>query len=94
MAPDTIAIEVGYATPQKQTLIALQVPLNCSASLAIEASGILQLYPEINLQQHKIGIFSQVCNLQQILSAGDRVEIYRPLIQNPMAARRDRMQKS
>ncbi|WP_347988973.1 RnfH family protein [Methylomonas sp. AM2-LC] len=94
MVPETIAIEVVYATLQKQTVIPVQVPLNCTANDAIETSGILQLFPEINLQQHKIGIFSQICTLQKILSAGDRIEIYRPLIQNPMAARRERMHKS
>jgi len=93
MADDLIAVEVAYATPERQLLIPISLAANSTVELAIEASGILQEFPEIDLSQQKMGIFGQVCNLDKNLSAEDRVEIYRPLKQDPMDARRGRLQK-
>ncbi len=88
-----IAVEVAYATPDQQLLIPVSLAANSTVEQAIEASGILREFPEIDLSQQKVGIFGQVCGLDKSLSAEDRVEIYRPLKQNPMDARRGRMQK-
>lgn len=93
MAADSIRIEVAYATPAKQTILALDLPAGSSAEQAINASGILQVFPEIDLNKQQIGIFGTVCKAGQSLADGDRIEIYRPLAQNPMAARRSRAQK-
>ncbi|PKD40647.1 RnfH family protein [Methylomonas sp. LW13] len=93
MADDLIAVEVAYATPERQLLIPISLAANSTVELAIEASGILREFPEIDLSQQKVGIFGVVCNLDKNLSAEDRVEIYRPLKQNPMDARRGRLQK-
>ncbi|WP_445369181.1 RnfH family protein [Methylomonas sp. BW4-1] len=93
MADDLIAVEVAYATPDRQVLIPISLAANSTAKQAIETSGILQEFPEIDLSQQKVGIFGQVCNLDKNLSAEDRVEIYRHLKQNPMDARRGRLQK-
>jgi putative ubiquitin-RnfH superfamily antitoxin RatB of RatAB toxin-antitoxin module len=60
---------------------------------AIAASGILEQFPDINLNQQKAGIFGQICTQDKTLADGDRVEIYRALLQNPMDARRGRLQK-
>ncbi|MDX8126644.1 RnfH family protein [Methylomonas sp. OY6] len=88
-----MAVEVAYATPDRQLLIPISLAANSTAKQAIEASGILREFPEIDLGQQKVGIFGQICNLDKNLSAEDRVEIYRPLKQNPMDARRGRLQK-
>ena len=88
-----IEIEVAYALPDRQVLVGVVLADNGSVGQAIEASGILQQFPEIDLSQQKVGIFSQLCTLDSTLQAGDRVEIYRPLQQDPMAARRGRLQK-
>ncbi|MGD0961074.1 MAG: RnfH family protein [Methylomonas sp.] len=93
-AEEFIAIEVAYATPEQQFIIALQMPVNSTAGDAIQRSGILRLCPEIDLTAQKIGLFSRICGPQQLLRAGDRVEIYRPLARNPMQARLDRLNKS
>lgn len=93
MADDLINIEVAYATPDRQAIIPLEVPTGSTVEQVITASGILQQFPEIDLGQQKVGIFSQICALEKTLADGDRVEIYRPLKQNPMDARRGRMQK-
>lgn len=93
MADDLITVEVAYATPDRQLLIPLSLAANSTAEQAIDASCILRAFPEIDLSQQKVGIFGQVCNLDKNLSTEDRVEIYRPLKQNPMDARRGRLQK-
>jgi uncharacterized protein len=84
-------IEVVYAPDaQQQSLIALDAPEDCSVQDAIELSKVLLRHPEIDLQHHKTGIFGHLTTLDHPLQAGDRVEIYRPLKQNPMSARRQR----
>jgi putative ubiquitin-RnfH superfamily antitoxin RatB of RatAB toxin-antitoxin module len=83
-----ISIEVVYARPDKQTLIACQVPRHTTLQGAIEQSGILTLFPEIDLHQHKIGVFSKIKALADSVQAGDRIEIYRPLLIDPKEARR------
>lgn len=93
MVDELITVEVAYATPDRQLLIPIKLAAGGNVEQAIEASGILRQFPEINLNQQKVGIFSQICKLDKTLADGDRVEIYRPLQQNPMDARRGRLQK-
>lgn len=83
-------VEVVYGHRKKQTLIQLEVAEGTTAAEVIEQSGILLLFPEIDLQNATIGIFSQRCQLSHQVKAGDRVEIYRELLIDPMQARRER----
>lgn len=83
-------IEVAYARPEKQLIVALQVNDNCTVEQAIELSGIIKQFPEIDLRHHKVGIFSRICLLNTRLHEHDRVEIYRRLALDPMQARRQR----
>lgn len=93
MADELIAVEVAYATPDRQLLIPISLSSDSTIEQAIAASGILREFPEIDLSQQKVGIFGLVCSLDKVIGADDRVEIYRPLRQNPMDARRGRLQK-
>ena len=93
MANDSLTIDVVYAGLDIQSIVTLSLPTASTAQQAITESGLLQQFPEIDLNQQKIGIFGQVCKLDRILTNGDRVEIYRPLLQDPMTARRNRLQK-
>lgn len=88
-----IAVEVAYATPKKQALVNVSVPLGSTAEHAIKTSGLLNQFLEINLTHTKVGIFGSVCERDQILKQGDRVEIYRPLVLDPKAARLQRAAK-
>jgi putative ubiquitin-RnfH superfamily antitoxin RatB of RatAB toxin-antitoxin module len=90
---DTLTVEVAYAKPEQQFLIALDVPDTTTVAEAISASGILAQCPELNLGQLNVGIFGRVTTLDRSLKAGDRVEIYRPLIHDPKEARRQRASK-
>lgn len=85
-----ITVEVAYAQPDQQRIIALQVAEGTTIEAAIQLSGILMLFPEIDLTKQKVGIFSKPKPLSEILRDGDRIEIYRPLLIDPKEARRKR----
>lgn len=83
-------VEVAYAKADEQLIISVQASDSCTVQQAIELSGILSAYPEIDLTKNKVGIFSQICILGKSLRDNDRVEIYRCLAIDPMEARRQR----
>jgi len=87
---DSIAIEVAYARPDKQVIATVSVPRNSTLEEAIRTSGILEQFPEIDLDKNKVGIFGKLRRRDHLLRPGDRVEIYRPLIADPKQARRER----
>lgn len=86
----TIRVEVAYARPDEQAIIALAVEEGTQAREAVERSGILDRFPEIDLEKAKIGIFGKITKPTTVLRAGDRVEIYRPLLADPKEVRRRR----
>ncbi len=88
-----ITVEVAYATPAKQLILSAKVLPNATIEEAILASSILTSFPEIDLTKVKVGLFGQLATLQTRLSAGDRVEIYRPLTIDPKQARKQRVKK-
>jgi uncharacterized protein len=94
MVEEFITIEVAYALPEQQTIIALSLPKGATVEQAITASKLLDLYPDLNKSQLNVGIFGSACKLEDLLKMGDRVEIYRPLHHDPKEARRQRALKS
>ncbi|MCL5272691.1 MAG: RnfH family protein [Gammaproteobacteria bacterium] len=89
-----INIEVAYAKADTQRIIKLEVACGTTIEAAIQQSGILAFYPEIDLAQQKVGIFSQKRELTDLVQAGERIEIYRPLIIDPKEARRAKAKKN
>ncbi|WP_246795259.1 RnfH family protein [Burkholderia perseverans] len=89
-----LAVQVCYALPTQQTLIDLAVPENTTVRAAIEASGIVARHPEIDVSVAKTGVFGKLAPLDTVLRDGDRVEIYRPLVVDPKAARQRRVDKT
>lgn len=83
-----IVVEVAYALPDRQALLPLRVTKGTSAREAVVQSGILELFPEIDLEQQRLGIFGRLCTPDRMLEPGDRVEIYRPLLADPKEVRR------
>lgn len=89
--PQLFTVEVAYAVPEQQTLLSLEVEEGTTAREAVERSGLLQQFPDIELGgANKIGIFGKLVKAEQALRPGDRVEIYRPLIADPKEVRRQR----
>lgn len=83
-------VEVVYATPERQILCALDVEPGATVRDAIERSGVLAAFPEIDLARNRIGIFGKLAALSTPLGENDRVEILRPLRADPREARRKR----
>ena len=88
-----LTVEIIYALPSEQYLIALQVTGGTTLEQSILQSGILNRYPEIDLTRQKVGIFSRFVDLAALVNDGDRIEIYRPLTIDPKEARRARALK-
>jgi putative ubiquitin-RnfH superfamily antitoxin RatB of RatAB toxin-antitoxin module len=87
---ETIQVEVVYARPERQEIASLTLPAGSTAGQAIEASGLLARYPEIDLTKHKLGIYAKLAKADTALRDRDRVEIYRPLIADPKEVRKQR----
>jgi uncharacterized protein len=87
-------VEVAYARPQEQVVVELELAPGATLRSAIEASGLLQRFAEIDLATAKVGVFGRVRALDDALQPGDRVEIYRPLSADPKDARRERARQS
>lgn len=87
---ETIHVEVVYARPDRQEVASLTLPSGSTAGQAIEASGLLARYPEIDLTKNKLGIYAKLAKAETALRDRDRVEIYRPLIADPKEVRKQR----
>ena len=87
---EMISIEVCYALPTKQELISVKLPQGATLLQALEASGLLQKYPDIDLKKNKFGIYAKLSKPDSLLRDRDRVEIYRPLIADPKEVRKQR----
>lgn len=84
-------IEVIYALPERQELVTLDLPEGSTALQAVEASGLLKKYPEIEPGgRNKLGVFAKLVKVDTVLRERDRVEIYRPLIADPKEVRRQK----
>lgn len=92
---ELIPVEVAYALPERQLIVALEVTAGTTALEAVQQSGIEQEFPGLVVDAGtSLGIFGQAVPPQQALNPGDRVEIYRPLKADPKAARKARAEKA
>ncbi|VAW64862.1 UPF0125 protein RatB [hydrothermal vent metagenome] len=85
-----LQVEVACATPEKQLILPLTVDPGTTLEQAVELSGIINHFHEIDLSKNKVGIFGKLSKKTTELKDGDRVEIYRPLIADPKEVRRKR----
>ncbi|MBD1566048.1 RnfH family protein [Vibrio sp. SA48] len=90
---DMIHVEVVYALPHEQRVLNLVVDKNLNVQEIIEKSGVLELYPEIDLAKNKVGVFSRNVKLDALVRDRDRIEIYRPLLADPKEIRRKRAEQ-
>jgi len=88
---EEITVEIAYAKPLEQVLLSIKTSSKSTLKQALEQSGILERFPEIDLKTvNKVGLFGKVVSLEQPLRDGDRIEIYRPLIADPKEVRKQR----
>jgi putative ubiquitin-RnfH superfamily antitoxin RatB of RatAB toxin-antitoxin module len=83
-------VEVVYATPAGQRRYAVELEEGATVRMALERCGVLRNFPQIDLARDRVGIYGRLAALDEILREGDRVEILRPLVADPKAARKRR----
>jgi len=89
-----IHVEVVYALPHEQRVFTQTIDKNLTVEEIILHSGILEVYPEIDLKKNKVGIFSRNVKLNATVRDKDRIEIYRPLLADPKEIRRKRAEQA
>lgn len=94
MSEDLINCEVAYALPTQQAIVEIAIKPGATVEEVIQASGILQQFPDIDLSSTKAGIWSRVVKMRDTVKDGDRIEIYRPLIADPKEIRKRRAEKA
>jgi putative ubiquitin-RnfH superfamily antitoxin RatB of RatAB toxin-antitoxin module len=83
-------IGVAYSEPSQQIWLNIEVPDDATVRHAIDKSGILRMFPHIDLATQKVGVFGRLVKLDANLKPGDRVEIYRAITCDPQTVpRRD-----
>jgi putative ubiquitin-RnfH superfamily antitoxin RatB of RatAB toxin-antitoxin module len=87
---ETIKVDVCYALADKQEVVTVSLPSGATVNAALDASGLLGKYPEIDVKKNKFGIWNKLSKLDSPLRDRDRVEIYRPLIADPKEVRKQR----
>ena len=90
MADQVLYVEVVYALPDAQEVVSVKLAEGSTLQQALEASGLLEKYPDIDLKKNKFGIFAKLSKVDTVLRDRDRVEIYRPLIADPKEVRKQR----
>lgn len=85
MAESLMPVQVCYASPIEQRLVLVNVPVDTTIAEAVHLA-----MPDIDLGQHRVGIFSKLKTPQTVLREHDRVELYRPLLADPKESRRKR----
>ena len=91
---DKIHIEVVYGLAHKQKLLSICIGEGLTVEQAIIESGILALFPEIDLSINNVGIWNKAVKLSTVVEDLDRIEIYRPLIADPKEVRKRRAEKA
>lgn len=96
MLESTIEIEVVYAAVDRQVLLKVSLPAGSTLRAGLMASGIAAQFPELDVQSCPVGIFGKVIADpdRHLLHAGERIEIYRPLLADPKEVRRLRAAKA
>ena len=88
-----IRVEVSYALPEQQWLLAVNVPSDCRLEEALSRSGLADKVPGGLPEERRYGIWGKAATADAELRDGDRIELYRPLIADPKEARRLRAKK-
>lgn len=88
-----LKIEIVYALPIKITELVYEFEGTKTIEEVLNETGFLT-QNSIDLENHTIGIYGKLMPLDYILKNGDRIEIYRPLINDPKTIRRKRAQKA
>ncbi|MEO5335689.1 MAG: RnfH family protein [Magnetospirillum sp. WYHS-4] len=81
-------VGVVYAKPGRHAMLNIEIPEGATIKQAIEKSGILGRFPEIDLGTQKVGVFGKPLPLETVVEEGARIEIYRPITADPKTVQR------
>ncbi|MEJ2608634.1 MAG: RnfH family protein [Candidatus Thiodiazotropha sp.] len=81
-------VGVAYADKFKQVWLKLEVPDGSTIREAIDHSGIIKQFPEIDLERQKVGIFGKISKLDTVVTEGARIEVYREITADPETVER------
>jgi hypothetical protein len=85
-----IHVEVVYGRQDRQKVATVMLNEGATVRDAVERSGLLAEFPEIDLAKNKLGIWNKLAKADAVVRDKDRVEIYRPLIADPKEVRKQR----
>ena len=96
MGDQMLNVEVAYALADKQKIVQLQVAEGTTVRQAALQSGLERDFPGLDLATSPVGIFGKAVSKpdEQVLQAGERVEIYRPLLADPKEVRKQRAERA
>ena len=83
-------VHIAFAAPTHLWQQTLDVPEGCTVGQAVELSGFAAAFPEFTDHPPATGVFGERCDDRRILREDDRVELYRPLVFDPLESRRRR----
>ncbi len=89
MAPEGITVEVAYAEPERQWLVLVTLPVAATVADAVHGAQNLAEFPELPVPELVCAVWGERRPLDYPVRTGDRVEILRPLRQDPRTARRE-----
>jgi putative ubiquitin-RnfH superfamily antitoxin RatB of RatAB toxin-antitoxin module len=86
---------VAFALPARQFVWAVELPLAATVAELLQQARTMARARgedrEVPWDSDSLGIFGEPCRRDEVPAEGDRVEIYRPLINDPRASRRARV---
>jgi putative ubiquitin-RnfH superfamily antitoxin RatB of RatAB toxin-antitoxin module len=89
----SLQVEIVYAQPQRSMVKSLALEPGSTVEDALALAVLDSDFSAIDLAAAPIGIFGRVVSRDRALEDGDRIEVYRPLTEEPIIARRRRAQQ-
>ncbi|MEO5692402.1 MAG: RnfH family protein [Usitatibacter sp.] len=83
-------VSIAVALPGRQEVIDLDVPDGATLADVVQAAGLHERFPEIDIATATFGIWARLAKMDAVLREGDRVELYRGLKADAKAMRRER----
>ena len=89
-----LQIEIAYAEPRRIIVKVYRLDPGSRVADALRLAALDPDFEGVDLKNSTVGIFGRVAGTDQVLAAGDRVEIYRPLEADPKVSRRQRAKQA
>ena len=84
--PELIPVTAVYALPARQVIVHMKVGAGATVDDVVQASGLSRRFADV--VEAPCAIFGRPVTRSQVVRAGDRIEILRPLLVDPKEGRR------